>query len=382
MLQTLAVQGYRSVRSLELELANVTLITGANGTGKSSVYRALRLLAECGSGNVIGALANEGGLPAARWAGPTSIPGSIRSGAPSSGDPASIRLGFADEAFGYAIDLGVPQSSANTLFALDPEIKQEHIFVGSVIRPGSMLVERKRAIARVKEGSTWNHFDCSLMSYESILDMFPGTDQAPEIARVRNALRTWRFYDSFRTDIGSPARAPQVGTRSPRLNDDGSNLAAVLQTTIENGDLWNARGTIAEALSGSTLDITEQGGRLALGLRQPGMLRSLEVHELSDGTLQFLLLVAALTAVDRPSLIVLNEPERSLHRDVLPALAELIRSAAEDSQIIVVTHAADLIRLLERQRGTLHHELVKSSGETLVRDLGALEGPPWSWPKR
>ena len=50
---------------------------------------------------------------------------------------------------------------------------------------------------------------------------------------VREAVRGWRFYDHFRTDSDSPARAAQVGTFTPVLHHDGSNLAAALQTILE-----------------------------------------------------------------------------------------------------------------------------------------------------
>ncbi len=50
MLSTIAIRGYRSLRDITVPLGDLTVITGANGTGKSSVYRALRLLADCGRG--------------------------------------------------------------------------------------------------------------------------------------------------------------------------------------------------------------------------------------------------------------------------------------------------------------------------------------------
>ena len=62
MLTTLAIANYRSLRALSVPLARLNLITGANGSGKSNLYRALRLLAETAQGGVIGALAREGGL--------------------------------------------------------------------------------------------------------------------------------------------------------------------------------------------------------------------------------------------------------------------------------------------------------------------------------
>ena len=73
MLNTIAIRGYRSLREIVLPLAGLTVVTGANGTGKSSLYRALRLLADCGRGEVIGSLAREGGLESVLWAGPEQL---------------------------------------------------------------------------------------------------------------------------------------------------------------------------------------------------------------------------------------------------------------------------------------------------------------------
>ena len=73
MLSTLAIANYRSLRSITLPLGRLNLITGANGSGKSNLYRALRLLAETAQGNVVSALAREGGLRTTLWAGPEHI---------------------------------------------------------------------------------------------------------------------------------------------------------------------------------------------------------------------------------------------------------------------------------------------------------------------
>jgi predicted ATPase len=49
-------------------------------------------------------------------------------------------------------------------------------------------------------------------------------------------MRGWRFYDQFRTDLEAPARMPQVGTHTPVLSNDGSDLAAAIQTILEIGN--------------------------------------------------------------------------------------------------------------------------------------------------
>ena len=70
MLQTIAVEGYRSLRSLVVPLGRLTVVTGANGSGKSSLYRVLRLLSATAHGGAVRALAAEGGLGSVLWAGP------------------------------------------------------------------------------------------------------------------------------------------------------------------------------------------------------------------------------------------------------------------------------------------------------------------------
>jgi len=207
-------------------------------------------------------------------------------------------------------------------------------------------------------------------------------------------IRGWRFYDGFRADAEAPARTPQVGTRTPVLADDGRDLAAALQTIRENGRSELDRA-VADAFDGAILEVTVDSGRFDVELHQPGMLRPLTGAELSDGTLRYLLLVAALLTPDPPSLMVLNEPETSLHPDLLAPLGRLVRAAAERSQVMVVSHSEALIRELavvdpddedevpvglgSPARGIT---LVKDLGETLVQGQGLLSTPAWTWGTR
>src|ERR1700730_10814910 len=101
-------------------------------------------------------------------------------------------------------------------------------------------------------------------------------------------------------------------------------------------------------------------------MQQHGLLRPLGAAELSDGTLRYLLWVAALLTPRPPALMVLNEPETSLHPDLFPALARLIARAAENSQLIVVSHAPELIRELMKQRVCHSIRLEKHFGETTI----------------
>src|ERR1700756_5690216 len=93
VIATLAVENYRSLRSLIVPLAPLTVVTGANGAGKSSLYRALRLLADAARNGAVAALAREGGLPSTLWAGPETTGRAVKEGAyPVQGTPHTRRV--------------------------------------------------------------------------------------------------------------------------------------------------------------------------------------------------------------------------------------------------------------------------------------------------
>lgn len=117
-------------------------------------------------------------------------------------------------------------------------------------------------------------------------------------------------------------------------------------------------------------------------MSQHGLLRSLSARELSDGTLRYLLWIAALLTPRPPTLMVLNEPETSLHPDLLDALSRLITRASERAQLIVVTHAAQLISGLEAQPNCNAIRLQKEFGETTIVGQKQVGSPRWKWPPR
>ncbi|NYD67194.1 AAA family ATPase [Agromyces atrinae] len=386
MLETIAVANYRSLRSLVMPLDGLTVITGANGAGKSSLYRSLRLLASTAAGGIVAGLAREGGLGSTLWAGPENVSRAMRAGdVPVQGTrrsrPIELKLGFASDDLGYLIDLGLPtQNGPRSLFARDPEIKRELIFAGAVARPATLLVDRANAAVRVRDDA-WSTLPRRIAPFESVLTEIADDDAAPEVLSVRRRVRGWRFYDNFRTDRDAPVRSPRLGTRTEVLDHSGDDLAAAVQTIIESGRRDRLDAEIDRAFPGSTVSVREDNGYFSVHLAQPGMLRDLATDELSDGTLRYLLLVAALLSPRPPELLVLNEPETSLHLDLLPRLGELIAAAAADTQVLVVSHAATLIDALTAAGG-VERRLVKELGETTIDGFGVLDGPPWGWGER
>ena len=88
---------------------------------------------------------------------------------------------------------------------------------------------------------------------------------------------------------------------------------------------------------------------------------------------------AALLSPRPPELMILNEPEASLHPNLLGPLARLVTAAAERSQIILVSHAEELVAAIDAETVCKQVRLRKELGETIVEDEPDTN---WDWPPR
>ncbi len=363
MIVEFSVKGYRSLQDIGVTLDNLNIITGPNGSGKSNLYNALHLLAKSAEGTLAKTLALEGGMPSVLWAGdrkPTMAKKPIR-----------MILSVQTSLFSYEIALGLPQTSMS-LFGLDPQVKEESVWYGKDKRKSTTFLERK-------VGTTWvtnEHgesicYPLFLSQSESVLSQLHEPHLYPELSKLREMMRGWRFYHHFRTDMDSPLRRPQVGVRTPVLSDSGIDVAAALQTIIEIGDNKALHTAIDDAFPGSELIIKAEHSRFEVLLQQRGMRRPFEARELSDGTLRYLCLVAALLSPRPSDFLALNEPETSLHPDLIEPLANLIYQASRYSQVWVTTHSNRLAASLAELSKQKPIVLDKSSGFT---ELATEEG--------
>lgn len=350
------IEGYRSIRSLAVPLGNLTVVTGGNGAGKTNFYRSLALIHAAASGTLAQAIADEGGMRSVLWAGADG-------GAPAD----TIALEAELDGLRYALRLGVPGPKDPAL-SLDPMVREESVAARLGDR-APLMMQRKgpNITARAPDGK-WQPYPNMLLMAETALARLRDPVRFPELDALQRRFAAWRFHHGFRTDDESPLRWPQVAICAPMLESDGRNLAATLATAMHLGDS-SARATIDAAIHaafpGSTLTFTDAAGRHAVALAMPGFARPFSAHEMSDGTLRYLCLIAALCSHRHPPFIALNEPEASLHADLIEPLAAMILHASARTQLVVVTHSSQLADLLSAQGTTTRIALEKQRGATI-----------------
>ncbi len=353
----LSVAGYRSLRDLHLELGRLTVIVGPNGCGKTNLYRSMLLVAAAANGSFARTLADEGGMPSVLWAGRRSQ------------SPLRMSIGIDFEDLGYEISCGlVPRVRGESgHFALDPEVKEEHVWAIEK-RRRLVLLERKDRSAFLRDANGDRvTFPAILWPAESVLAQLQEPHRFPVLSQFRSEFLSWRFYHQFRTDLEAPVRQPQTGIRTPVLSHDGRDLAAALQTIIDIGDARALQRGVDLAFPGSSIHVEAPQGRFSLFMQMPGITRPLDARELSDGTLRYLCLLAVLLSPRPPGLLALNEPETSLHPDLLEPVAQLLANAAGRSQLLVTTHSDLLAGLIQKMAGAKHIRLEKVDGETRVK---------------
>lgn len=377
------ITGFRSIRTIRFPLRRLTVLVGANGVGKTNLYRSLELLHAAAKGTLADEIAREGGLGSVYWAGGKNLgthdefDPRFRSDGVRKNEKNRLMLeakvtGLGDDGdvdMTYRIELGFPQKLVAASFELEAQVKVERLTLDSGKKP-VVLMERDgpHLWARDNEGSRQG-LDNTLLASETALSSLRGA--YPEIDAVRHMMSNWRFFHGFRTDPDSPLRKPAPAVTAPILASDGSNLAAVFATLAYiREDTTDLDDAIAAAFAKAKLAIDRPQTHATLGMKYPNTpWRTFAAHELSDGTLQFLALMGALLSYRLPPFIALNEPETSLHPDLLPVLAQVIVKAAERTQIWVVTHSQKLADCIARESGIIPRTVIRREDTTWLEGL-------------
>ena len=330
---SLTVRGFRRLAEVELELRPLTVLIGANGVGKSSVLDALSILANSAQGNLNASVSEMSGLAAMMTYDRTSEVGFGISMTVPSYEPLDYSLSLRPQGAAYLIDretlLQKRQGYPHPFHHIDSngtDIKYYEIEQGRLVRPN------------------WEY-----NPLESSLSQVPKLFRAPEEFRRRLASST--FYHALNVEPRSPVRLPQAMRPAPLPGKNGEDLVSSLYYLREaEPDRFEAvEDSLKAAFPGfKRLDFPPvAAGTLAMTWRDSNFSKPLYMHQVSEGMLRFVWLATLLQSPGLTALTLLDEPEVSLHPELLSLLAGLLREAAQKTQIVVATHSDRLIRFLK-----------------------------------
>ncbi len=326
IIRTLVLQRFRSVPAARIELNNPTFLVGRNGSGKSNLADAFSFLSEAMTSSLDSVFERRGG------------PSVVLSRSPGPAEPSRLGLG----AVLGQLDGGTSGGRYAFEVSLGPrhgfEVTREQCRV--VRRDGERFwFEREKADFRSNIAGLRPALEPSALGLPVI-----GGDA--RFAPVLQALAAIQVHSI------EPARLRQAqdSNGSLRLRRDGSNCAGVLRDIGERspGDLSRITEILATIVPEiQQVGVKEHGGRLSLELVQGSddgqrALR-FEAANMSDGTLRALGLLAAIYQRPTPSLLIIEEPEATIHAGAIGAVLDLLRHAARTMQVMVTTHSPELL---------------------------------------
>ena len=163
---------------------------------------------------------------------------------------------------------------------------------------------------------------------------------------IKMAISTMALYDTFNTESSSKIRKPAEYNSSMRLNYNGENLVQLL-SNLKTSDLWTYQEiekqltTVNQGFQ--SFEFSPFGSQLYMSIRETNMSHTIGMQHISDGTLRYTILMSILLNKQRGVLIGLDEPEGRLHPDMINSVAEMLRRASLDSQLIIATHSPLLL---------------------------------------
>lgn len=330
----LHIDGFRRLREVRLALRPFSVLIGANGVGKTSVLDAWTLLARSARGDLPQAVSDLNGVAALRSGG---VGETIRLCATMPVEdqaPIAYDLCLAPQGATYEIRREELSQEQN------PPGSTPHVFLtgeGERVRYGDPRTKRlKKPDWEIKPGQT-------------ALSQVPPMYKEPE--RFRKALGSSTLYHALDVGPRAPIRTPQPMRPADLPGINGEDLVSCLfnlQQTDRDG-FESVEDALRAGFPGfERLEFPPvAAGTLALTWRDKHFKHPLYTHQLSEGTLRFLWLVTLLHSPGLGEVTLIDEPEVSLHPELLSLLVDLMREASSRTQIIVATHADRFVRFLD-----------------------------------
>lgn len=326
LLKSIRLKNILSFHDTSLELRPLNVLIGPNGVGKSNLIDVIGLL-KAAPTNLNTAVVRGGNADA--WI-------SKAKDAPAE---ASIECVTEDPSTRYELQF----TASERVFLIQRETLEEPLASGR-----RKPIKHKVYFNRQGTSFSSNGSKSEVPANESVFSRFKRPDDPTPITRLGREFERIRSYADFNTRPESELRTGvSAGVSGETLREDGSNLAMVLHRMYADGSLGQVTKFLEKFNQNyEDLRVTIEGGFAQAQVVERGLSAKIPATRLSDGTLKFICLLAALFNSGGSSLICFEEPELGLHPDALRLVAKALVEVSERVQIIVTTHSTDLIDAL------------------------------------
>ncbi|MBD2144750.1 AAA family ATPase [Sphaerospermopsis sp. FACHB-1194] len=337
------IKGYRRLHNIHINMRPLTVMIGANGVGKTSLLEVFYLLAASANGKLEAKISEFGGI--------NEIITRDRA--------KSIKIGLLKQVLDYAkLDYSLEITPRNFGYEISSEILTQ-IYDNSPapLRTVQHIDSQGLEVKYFSPDNqnllhpnllrpTWDH-----NPLETSLAQVPKMYQAPET--LRKELASCTFYGALNVAPKSPVRLPQQMRPATLPGANGEDLVSCLyylrETEPERFEI------IEDTLAAAFPDFERlsfppvAAGTITMTWKDKNFSKPLYMHQLSEGTLRFIWLITLLLSPGLTAVTLIDEPEVSLHPELLRLLADVMREASQKTQLIVATHSDRLIRFLKPQ---------------------------------
>lgn len=366
MITEVSVKNYKSLRDVKVTLGDLTVLVGRNGAGKSAFVDVLKFIRDALTFNLETAISHRNGI-------------------------SKLIHGFTNDQypryFEISAKMGDPLYHHQTLggsyrFRVDELNQNDYQVTEEDCKFKSASFERRGN--RLATTGLYTHITDSTMNVT--FTNMESTSLALPLARtlesgLLDALYQMLIHSRFYSPVPEDLRLPQRQFSPDALHDTANNLAACLQHILNSAWGDDLKRTFQRITGVADLQVEQFRSYLYIQTKHEmpeGSSVWFELGQESDGTIRILALLVALYQDLQDMLLVIEEPELSLHPGALSVLAGVIKEASLRNQIIITTQSPDLIsefpiatlRVVENRQGsTVIGPLLPEQIEAINRDL-------------
>ena len=348
----IGIEGFKRLLDITIDMRPMMVMIGANGSGKTSFMDALSLVAASAEGGLNRRLNDMGGAAETITRGRSEDMSFSADMEVPNHNPLIYSMSVAAQGQAYSI-------SQESLTQVRPGFSQPFKHIESVYKDIRYFDTDEHHL--IRPNWEFNYFESSLSQVPRLFR------EAEDLRRTLSAVTQYHVLD-----VGprAPVKLPQQLRPAELPGENGESLVPFLFNLREtDGDKYEAiEDALRVAYPGfESLNFPiAAAGMISMTWKEKAFRSPIYIHQLSEGTLRFLWLASLLQSPGLTTITMIDEPEVSLHPELLSLLAELLREASRRTQIIVATHSDRLIRFLEPR-------------EVVVLDIGEDGGASMTW---